>query len=95
MTRKKLDEETERRRKAEEEAACAKRDLDVVNVDLKEARSDLRRVQQELSSAGERVGPGLQWAAPPMRCVTRPLVLCDTPTRVVCSCCWSSAVCVS
>lgn len=56
MTRKKLEEETERRRRVEEEAAGAKRDLDVVNVDLKEAHSDLERLQQELSSAEERVG---------------------------------------
>ena len=74
MTRKKLDEETERRRKAEEEAACAKRDLDVVNVDLKEARSDLRRVQQERSSAEERV----RWAY-----MGSPAHVYDTPTCIV------------
>ena len=52
-----LEEEKDRRMRAEEESATAKHDLKMVNIDMRETHKELERIETELKKKESEVSP--------------------------------------
>ena len=96
--KKKLGEEKERRIQAESDAASAKHDLNVVNIDMREATSQLNMLEAELKKKNSEVSDTVCVCVRARACVYCVCVCVCVRTHVcvyACTCvCTHARVCV-